>query len=300
MKKIGTAIVCAAGWWGCAALGDDHNETVDCFFYPAHCQGECAELNACLSGEGPIGGGVGGCSIEYSNLRVCELSPPPGPPPIGPPGTVIILPPACPAGQQYAAGECQYVCGDDEAGGGDTPCEPCGEGEVPNPEGDACVECEYGEYKPGECATECTTAALDLQAASLRLIGQDPWEVLIQYTCDSQGAMHEKTIGTTEGMRDRCSVVGSEPPPTISALGHSHPFFRYPHDRLLYCGRTMLNGSAIIDEQNEKNRKFSPDDKIGAKARDRPLYLVVPRRNQVRGYRKVLGIWKDQKVWPLL
>ena len=101
-------------------------------------------------------------------------------------------------------------------------------------------------------------------------------------------------------MRDRCSVVGSEPPPTISALGHSHPFFRYPRDRLLYCGRTMLNGSAIIDEQNEKNKKFSPEDKDRAEARDRSLYLVVPRRNQVRGYRKVLGIWKDQKVWPLL
>ena len=55
MKKIGTAIVCAAGWWGCAALGDDHNETVDCFFYPAHCQGGRIARGNVLSGALPGG-----------------------------------------------------------------------------------------------------------------------------------------------------------------------------------------------------------------------------------------------------
>ena len=40
---------------------------------------------------------------------------------------------------------CPYVCGLDEAGGGQEPYTPCGVGEVPNVEGTACVVCEHGE-----------------------------------------------------------------------------------------------------------------------------------------------------------
>ena len=47
---------------------------------------------------------------------------------------------------------CPYVCGLDEAGGGQEPCEPCGEDEAPNDDGTECVFCEHGESWPeGSC-----------------------------------------------------------------------------------------------------------------------------------------------------
>ena len=47
---------------------------------------------------------------------------------------------------------CAHVCGDDEVGGGSTPCASCGEGEVPDGDGSACVACEHGESSTsGEC-----------------------------------------------------------------------------------------------------------------------------------------------------
>ena len=41
--------------------------------------------------------------------------------------------------------ECVYECGADEVGGGQTRCETCGDGEVPNADGTACETCEHGE-----------------------------------------------------------------------------------------------------------------------------------------------------------
>ena len=41
--------------------------------------------------------------------------------------------------------ECVYECGADEIGGGQTRCQACGDGEVPNEAGTACETCEHGE-----------------------------------------------------------------------------------------------------------------------------------------------------------
>ena len=41
--------------------------------------------------------------------------------------------------------ECVYECGADEVGGGQTRCQSCGDGEVPNAGGTACETCEHGE-----------------------------------------------------------------------------------------------------------------------------------------------------------
>ena len=41
--------------------------------------------------------------------------------------------------------ECVYECGADEVGGGQTRCQACDDGEVPNADGTACETCEHGE-----------------------------------------------------------------------------------------------------------------------------------------------------------
>ena len=143
------AVVGAIG--GGDLLGDDHvvGTLENCWQYPWWCQGQCAELNACRSGNTPIGDS--NCAIEDANLRMCEIGPPPLPPPL-PPIVIVLPPPACPAGQHPDGnGGCvaDYVCGDDEIGGGSEECEECGAGQVPNPDGTACVTCDYGESGSG-------------------------------------------------------------------------------------------------------------------------------------------------------
>jgi len=56
---------------------------------------------------------------------------------------------------QNGVSTCAYVCGADEIGGGEVPCEGCGSGEVPNLLGTLCVTCENGESAtPGTCAVD--------------------------------------------------------------------------------------------------------------------------------------------------
>ena len=158
-KQLARLAVFLVGVMGGAAFGDDHvgGPPEDCLRYPWWCQGQCAELNACRSGNTPIGGSD--CQTQETNLRLCESSPPPYVPPV----VIVVPPPTCPAGQHLDEGECQadHECGDDETGGGAEECEACGDGEIPNPDGTACETCEHGESSPGSCAADpCGKAAV--------------------------------------------------------------------------------------------------------------------------------------------
>lgn len=231
-----------------------------------------------------------------------------GPPP--PPGTVIIIRPICPEGQHLNdAGECEadHECGDDEIGGGDEDCEACPDGEVPNEDGTECVSCEHGESSPGVCATAaCSNDSLDNAAWwSLTSIPRDPWEELEAYICDANGNVEVPTwLGSTQGARDVCRLEGSGSAES-SAYGHSHPYFEYPRDRLVYCLGVQLRTSNAIRDWNKDDgdgSKFGSGDKKTAKKVGKPMYLVVPKRNKVKVYRKVgtgfFGgdIWRAEEV----
>ena len=97
----------SVGAMGGAAFGHDHvigGPQEDCSRYPWWCQGYCAELNICRSGNTPIGGPD--CQNEQSNLALCETSPPPYVPTVPTVPVVIVVPPspACPAGKHYSGG----------------------------------------------------------------------------------------------------------------------------------------------------------------------------------------------------
>ena len=162
---------------------------------------------------------------------VCSTDPV-GPPPPQPPIIIIVGPPAsCPAGQHPAEGggcEDDHECGDDEIGGGSEECEKCGYGEVPNEDGTDCVDCEHGEYEPGECAVQCSNHSLDWVVPwNLNPIPSEPWERLQSYTCMDIGnspfaAVLSETVGNSQFYDDVCEieVSGYSYP---SAYGHSHP-----------------------------------------------------------------------------
>ena len=141
------------GVMGGAAFGDDHvgGPPEDCSRYPWWCQGQCAELNACRSGNTPFGGSD--CQTQETNLALCEISPPPYVPTVPTVPVVIVVPPSpCPAGQQLNEGECQadHECGDDEIGGGSEECEACPDGTESNEAGTACEP--DGSYTVARCS----------------------------------------------------------------------------------------------------------------------------------------------------
>ena len=170
MKQRHLAALAAflVGVMGGAAFGDDHGggpivgPQENCSNYPWWCWGQCAELNACRSGNTPIGGS--NCAIEEANLRSCETSQPPYVPPV-----IVVPPPACPAGQHFTeGGQCHadHVCGDNEIGGGSEECETCTEGSAPNAEGTACVaECGWDQI--ADAAGKCVLRPFDDNAKAL-------------------------------------------------------------------------------------------------------------------------------------
>ncbi len=88
-SRAGLAVF-LVGVMGSAALGDHHlGPQENCSSYPPWCSGQCAELNACRSGNTPIGGSD--CGTEEANLRFCENSSPFPP-------VIIVTPVACPDG----------------------------------------------------------------------------------------------------------------------------------------------------------------------------------------------------------
>lgn len=232
--------------------------------------------------------------------------------PIGPIGGPIIwpLPAPCPAGQHYhEEGGCQadHVCGKDQIGGGDEDCEACPDGEVPKEDGTECVACDHGESSPGVCATAaCSNDSLDNAAWwSLTSIPRDPWEELEAYICDANGNVGVPTwLGRSQGARDVCRLERSGPA-NSAAYGHSHPYFEYPRDRWVVCDGEQLRTRNNIDDWNKDDgdgSKFGSGDKSTAKAVGKPMYLVVPKRDKVKVYRKVgtgfFGgdIWDEEEV----
>ena len=270
----------------------------DCSAVPWWCQVQCAVLNTCRSGHTPIGGA--NCQFEESDLAFCEARPPFYIPPII---VIVVPPPPCPEGQhRNGEGECQddYECGDDEIGGGSEECETCGAGQVPNEDGTECVECEHGEFEAGECASLCSNAELDSAAAtSLGGIPREPWERLESYTCDSEGQVHIKLLGSSQNASDVCEVR-ADGSPVSSAYGHSHPYFEYPRDKNVHCRGTVIKNQANANRLNEGNRDFSSGDRSGARSRGKPLYLVVPERDEVKVYRKTgkTGFWGGD-IWAV-
>jgi hypothetical protein len=80
------------------------------------------------------------------------------------------------------------------------------------------------------------------------------------------------------------------------AAGHSHPFFKDPRDVDVRCGQTKLH-AGNIDLQNDANKNISSGDERAARAAGRPIYLVVPERNQVKVYRRNSdGRWRQETI----
>lgn len=266
------------------------------------CRDECWDLNACL-----LAADVSSCVPERTAFEICCSRLPP--PPIGGGGGVIIIipPQECPAGQHFAEGggcEDDHECGDDEIGGGSEECERCGPGEVPNEDGTACEECEHGEYESGECASLCSNAELDSAAAvSLGGIPREPWERLESYTCDSAGHMDIRWLGTSQFSSNACKVRETNAPAASSAYGHSHPHFVWDRDRGVRCHSKIIRTANDVSKLNKENKDFGDEDISGARTRGKPMYLVVPERDEVWVYRKTGAtgfwggaIWRKEKV----
>ena len=292
-KHLAMLAACVFGVMGGSAFGDDHHPPgggddgpepggpSNCEMVPPGCMTECllAE-DACAGGEStPL------CRMRRAALDLCALTPPPD----------------SGGGGGGGGGE----CGDDEIGGGSEECEACGEGEVPNEDGTACETCEHGEFEAGECASLCSNSALDSAASwSLRGIPREPWEQLESYTCDSGGHMHIEWLGSSQHDRDVCEVE-ADGSVASSAYGHSHPHFVWPRDRGVFCHDFVIRRSKDVTDWNCKHgAKFGGPDKSGAKTRQKPIYLIVPEREQVEVYRKTGAtgfwggsIWDEEIVW---
>lgn len=143
----------------------------------------------------------------------------------------------------------------------------------------------------------CSNGEMDSAAVlSLLAIPQEPWERLESYTCVTTGALDIRWLGSSEGEKDVCEVRASGRA-SASGYGHSHPQFEYPRDKRLRCRGTRISSSNVAKSFNRGNRDFSSDDKIGARSRGKPLYLVVPERDVVKVYRIVRqGRWGGD-VW---
>ena len=154
----------AAVIWGCIALGHDHETgggdlEISCPVGP--CSMECQAYGRCLV-ECLTGGicpseGDTTCPTERRLWVLClednQTTIPPGRF-----GGIIIGGPVTPPSNE---------CGDDEIGGGETPCEKCGEGEVPNGEKTACVaECGWDQIAD-PASGRCVLRPFDDEAKAL-------------------------------------------------------------------------------------------------------------------------------------
>ena len=305
MKQRHLAALAAflVGVMGGAAFGDDHGggpivgPQENCSNYPWWCWGQCAELNACRSGNTPIGGSD--CGTEEANLRSCEISPPPF---IPPPPVIVVPPPACPAGLHLHESGCHadHVCGDDEIGGGSEDCEPCGEGEVPNPDGTACQSCPHGEASSGVCAADpCGIDALD-KAASDALwnwIERKPYEVGAQLYCHADDIHRTNwetsdpdnvcAVDTRVQYLSPCWTFGNPSDGCDLAAVHTQPYFTEA-DRGARC-----NGIEI-DERwakfyNDLGMDFSQGDIDAAASFFVDAYLGVSDRSCARADRTTSG-----------
>ena len=295
-KQLAGLAVFVVGVMGGSAFGDHHLEV--CSHHAWWCQGECAELNACRSGNTPIGGLD--CLTEEFNLFRCEADGPPGIP-------IVIVPPpppppsACPAGQHFSGGACQadHECGDDEIGGGSEECEPCGAGQVPNQDGTACRSCPHGESdtSSGLCAADpCGVDAVDDVAIDdLGQIPKEPRERGRFFYCledeirktewsFSTGDACYVTIRRKYGHEQSCWPASSRPSSGCNlAAIHTHPYFTKADSGVVCGGVTIDERSAR--ELNDEGMSFGGDDLAYSIFNNVDAYLGVPDRSCVKGNR---------------
>ena len=286
-----------AGWavslMGAAITwGDDHvlppgPWAIDCSVYPASCRGHCTQLSDCIAS------GRMFCDSYYDRLLQCATQTPPGPP-------IFVPPVECPAGQHLNdAGECQedHECGDDEIGGGSEECEPCGDGEVPNPDGTACVSCDWGEMPLGPGTCRCDAESLDALANStMRNIPPEPWERGGSFVCIGADPSVSNVTSSTEHETEKC-VLEDEPPPIGAvAVTHSHPVFDWPDDEGKTCGGKVLETEFDVLSENVKGMGHSPDDMKYARFFGVPSYLSDSARVLLVYRKNANGTWEEKKV----
>ena len=282
------------GSMGGAAFGHDHvgGPQEDCSQYPLSCHGQCYELNACRSGNTPIGGSD--CLTEENNLAACAINPPPfiPPPPVVPPPPVIVVPPpACPAGQYFNQGECQDPeCGDDEIAGEDGSCTECGKGKVPNHNKTTCISCPHGESGqfPGRCDPACWHTATDKVAKDALLgVPAEPKERgasvyclketvhIASWTMSTPSNACQVTFGDKYA-GPSCWGGGSKTDGCNLSQAHTHPFFSYPRDKTVTCHGTTISSKQRARSYNSSGREFSEKDKRNARNADVLGHLGLP------------------------
>ena len=127
-------------------------------------------------------------------------------------------------------GQCHadHVCGDDEIGGGSAECQECGAGQVPNPEGTACVTCPFGESGSGGLcnADPCSLDATDFAAVSELWSHnkREPFERGLGLVCENDMIQHTTGSWVVSPPGNACTIDIKYPPTNPSCWsGHSRP-----------------------------------------------------------------------------
>ena len=285
---------------GGAAFGDHHisGGQVDCSGVPFDCFDECLALKSCL--EIPESGGTTTCASESSALAACEARSGSGPG--GGSGGGVIIVPACQGGQHYHVGggcHADHECRDDEIGGGSEDCTKCGEGEVPNGDGTACVACDWGETTPGVCNREpCQRSDADAAANSalsgsgiMKKEAQERGQIIY---CENGQVKHGAwAISGSDKCRvypgsphgRSCLAGGSKRTGCNLTAAHSHPYFIFDRDENLRCGDSRITSPAVADELNRINMVFTSLDIATLTARQTDGHLLVSDRSAILPWR---------------
>lgn len=265
----------------CAAVGfADDDILVQCpTEIPLACINECEAWGECIVRCDVLGrcdrDTEVECWFQATDFQRClDANAPDVPVPTDP--AVFIPPGACPAGQHSHAGNCHadHVCGGDEIGGGSAECQECGAGQVPNPEGTACVRCDYGESgSGGTCNPDpCGLPATDTAATTeLWYFNQrEPFERGFTFVCEGDTIRNYASAVSPPG--NACTVTATfpaayascwsghsaRPDPCNLASIHTHPYFTEADEG------TMCHGWAINEarakRQNNLGMEFSQDD----------------------------------------
>ena len=280
-----------------AAFGDDHGmPEVDCPDVDPRCERECEAWGECIfrcnvleQCDADIE-----CWFLGNELQRC-LDNIPEPPPTDPGGFIPPPPGACPAGQHLNEGECEedHECGDDEIGGGSEECEECGEGEVPNEDGIACVTCQFGESDtPGRCNPDpCNRAGVDDYVVALRF-QRRPFETGSALFCRNHtvGGVWERSspdnacrVDFNAVYSESCWRGGSRTTGCTLASAHTHPYFTKADEGTICHGESI--DERLAARYNNLGMDFSPEDKAGDRASGVEGYLGVSDASCVRAHR---------------
>ena len=238
--------------------------------------------------------------LESENFGTCHICDDdrPDDPPVGPPIGIGPVVPLCPTGQHAHGWECHsdHVCGDDEIGGGNEECEPCGEGEAPNEDETACVACDWGETTPGVCNREpCQRFDADAAANSaLNGIKKEAQERGKIIYCEN-GRVKQGSWAFSGS--NKCLVVPASPYAQSCLAGgskrtgcnltgiHSHPYFIYERDMNLMCNRTRISSVEVAEDLNRINLVFTNRDIATLTARQTDGHVSASNRSAILPWR---------------